>query len=417
MEGSIVQPIFLTNLEIHNLRGLRDIEIEIDQDKVKHLILTGRNGSGKTSTLDAIANYLNFLCTDMFAGKYQEFADILENKEKENTLSGEEYAIQTRIKYINDRIESMQQGVEISLNIEKEAVLKQFINAQFIVAYYRVNRKFEANISEHVEKINLKDKYTIEELPRFEFIKFLLDMKTTEAMQARAGNIEKADEIATWFVQFEKVLATIFENEDIKLLFDAETFTFSLKLPEKPAFDFNTLSSGYGAVLDIVVDMMMRMQVKANRKFAFTMPGIVLIDEIEAHLHLELQKNILIILTTLFPNVQFILTTHSPFVLNSLEEVVIFDLENKVKVADGLNDVSYKGIVEGYFGIDDMSKNIIEKFKRYQRLVVKKQISNEEFIEIAKIQIELEEIPDFLSWEMTTEFERLKTEFEAREDL
>ncbi len=50
---------------------------------------------------------------------------------------------------------------------------------------------------------------------------------------------------------------------------------------------------------------MMRMQYQTQRSFAFNLPGIVIIDEIDAHLHLELQKTILPFLTTYFPNIQF----------------------------------------------------------------------------------------------------------------
>lgn len=52
--------------------------------------------------------------------------------------------------------------------------------------------------------------------------------------------------------------------------------------------------------------------------------------KIETHLHLELQKNIMSLLTTIFHNIQFIVTTHSPFILNSLDNVVIYDLENHI---------------------------------------------------------------------------------------
>ena len=62
---------------------------------------------------------------------------------------------------------------------------------------------------------------------------------------------------------------------------------------------------------------MLRMEKQSQRDIRFDMPGIVLIDEIETHLHLELQKKIMEILTGIFPNVQFIVTTHSPFILNS----------------------------------------------------------------------------------------------------
>lgn len=58
----------------------------------------------------------------------------------------------------------------------------------------------------------------------------------------------------------------------------------------RESFDFNTLSSGYAAVLDIVVDLIIRMEKQSNRSFDFSIHGIVLVDEIETHLHLELQK-------------------------------------------------------------------------------------------------------------------------------
>ncbi len=85
------------------------------------------------------------------------------------------------------------------------------------------------------------------------------------------------------------------------------------------------------------------------------MPGIIFIDEIETHLHLELQRRILELLTPIFPNIQFIVSTHSPFVLNSLENVVIYDLEECVLIKDGLVDVPYQGIVEGYFKRGELS--------------------------------------------------------------
>lgn len=88
------------------------------------------------------------------------------------------------------------------------------------------------------------------------------------------------------------------------------------------------------------------------------MPGIVLIDEIETHLHLELQKNIMKFLTTTFPNIQFIVTTHSPFILNSIEDAVIYDLEKKILVQEGLVDVSYEGIIKSYFDIDTISNEL-----------------------------------------------------------
>ena len=116
------------------------------------------------------------------------------------------------------------------------------------------------------------------------------------------------------------------------------------------------MSAGFAAVLDIVVDLIMRMEKHTGEVFRFDQPGIVLIDEIETHLHIELQRRILPFLTTLFPNIQFIVNTHSPMILQSIENVVIYDLEKKILVnqPQGLTDVPYTGIVENYFNTNKL---------------------------------------------------------------
>lgn len=125
------------------------------------------------------------------------------------------------------------------------------------------------------------------------------------------------------------------------MIFDEETFQFSIQETGREPFDFNSLSSGYAAVLDIINDLIIRMEANSRLRLYFDIEGIVLIDEIETHLHLELQKEILPILTELFPKLQFIITTHSPFVLSSLDSAVIYDLENKKLVKDGLSNLPY----------------------------------------------------------------------------
>jgi hypothetical protein len=55
--------------------------------------------------------------------------------------------------------------------------------------------------------------------------------------------------------------------------------------------------------------------------------GIVLIDEIDAHLHIDLQSSILPELIKLFPKIQFIMTTHSPFFLSGMQKVFGDDID------------------------------------------------------------------------------------------
>ena len=171
------------------------------------------------------------------------------------------------------------------------------------------------------------------------------------------------------------------------------------------------------AIMDIVLDLMIRMVKKKGRIFEFDLPGIVLIDEIETHLHLELQKQIMHILTCLFPNIQFIVSTHSPFVLNSLDNVVIYDLENHIIVENGLSDVPYDGIVKGYFQVDTLSDTLKNKFQQYKTLVQKPKLTDDDFEKIAELEMFLDEIPDYLALDITTEYQQLKEELAQREDI
>ena len=140
-----------------------------------------------------------------------------------------------------------------------------------------------------------------------------------------------------------------------------------------------------------------------------------MIDEIETHLHLELQKKILPLLVQMYPRIQFIVSTHSPFILSSIDNAVIFDLENKTLVSDGMSNLPYEGIVEGYFETDRLSDELREKFERYKTLVSKEQLSDEEYAEIMELEVALDEMPDYLALEFATEYQRLKLEFENRE--
>ncbi|MCD7893393.1 MAG: AAA family ATPase [Erysipelotrichaceae bacterium] len=414
--------VFINNLYIQSVRHLKNINIPMSNSKKKHLIITGKNGSGKTSLLEALAKYLDSVITD---DKFSNYPDMLlstetslDNANKNNDLR-KVIDYEKDITFYKKKMNDTRNGLEVSFNTDIISVYRAFNQGDFVVAFYKDERSFKANLSNHVEKINIKDKYTIDETPREDFVKYLVDLKFTQALAANNKKTERANEIEQWFNSFEDLMKTIFEDQSVSLDFNEETFEFHLKMDNREDFDFNTLSSGYGAVLDIIVDLMMRMEHKANGKFKYDMPGIVLIDEIETHLHLELQKNILSMLTTIFPNVQFIVSTHSPFVLNSIENVIIYDLENGTLVDEdvGLSNIPYDGVVEGYFNVETLSEKLKEKFEKYKEIISKDHLDGDDFAEIIRLQIYLEEIPDYLALDIAAEYKRLKLEFEGRKDL
>ncbi|MCD8013563.1 MAG: AAA family ATPase [Lachnospiraceae bacterium] len=404
-----MKQIFIKKVNINKVRHLTHIDIPVSDQRMKHLILTGKNGSGKTSLLNAICGFLDSLTTDKKLG---EAVDITENRNGQYNAT-----FLTIIDSKKRIVEKASQEILLEMNLALSAVYQKFQEGDFVVAYYRADRVFKADIPEHVEKVNTKDHYSIKETPRTVFVKYLLDMEVTESIAASKGMQEKAEKIRLWFDEFQKLLRKIFDDDSLQLNFDIDTFQFSIVMKDREPFDFNTLSSGYAAILDIVVDLIIRMDKKSDKVFDFSMPGIVLIDEIETHLHMELQKNILPFLTTLFPNVQFIVSTHSPFILNSLENVAIYDLENRLLVENGLSDIPYSGIVEGYFNANELSDTLKAKYERYKELAAQPELSDEDMDELSGLELYLDEIPDYLALDIATEYRRLKQELRVRGDF
>lgn len=64
-----------------------------------------------------------------------------------------------------------------------------------------------------------------------------------------------------------------------------------------------------------------------------------------------------------------------------------------------------------------MSNMLKEKYERYKEMVKKKELTDDDFEEIAELELFLNEIPDYLALDITTEYKRIKMEFESREDV
>ncbi|HCD6386302.1 TPA: AAA family ATPase, partial [Escherichia coli] len=87
------------------------------------------------------------------------------------------------------------------------------------------------------------------------------------------------------------------------------------------------------------------------------MTGIVLIDEIDAHLHVTLQKKVFSFFSSSFPQIQFIVSTHSPFVIQSVSDAIIFNLSTLDQMGD-LSLYSYTAIIKGLLGEDVSSDKL-----------------------------------------------------------
>lgn len=414
-----MEQTFFTSINIEKVRHLENISIPLDKEKRKHLILTGKNGSGKTSVLEAMVRYLESAILqnvsslekakenyDYCLGKIEKLVSLEDSEINRQQI----YEYKQRLKTWENVIKKVSVG--ILLECTSEIALKEkYEQGKFIFAYYKADREFQVEEYKNIEKVQFQEKYSVTEYPGAKLTKYLVDLKATQAFTKDEAKIEK---INIWFTTFENILKTIFEDANLELKFNDETFQFSICESGREPFDFNTMSSGYAAILEIINDLIIRMEAESGLRTEFDMEGIVLVDEIETHLHLELQKKILPILTGLFPHIQFVITTHSPFILSSLDNAVIYDLQNRTLVENGLENLPYEGIVEGYFKADTLSEELREKFERYKDLVSKDELSDEEYEEIDKLEFYLDEIPDYLAKELTSEYSRLKLEFSNR---
>lgn len=143
-------------------------------------------------------------------------------------------------------------------------------------------------------------------------------------------------------------------------------------------FDLNQLSDGYRTTLAMVADLACRM-VEANPSDSIDDPlnteAIVLIDEVDLHLHPRWQQTILPDLLRVFPKTQFIVTTHSAQVLTTVEprcirKLIPSDVVTKVEIPDFSLGAQSMQLLEDIQDVDGRPQlPIINSLKRYRELV------------------------------------------------
>ena len=377
---------FITKIKIEKVRHLENIEICLSESERRHLLITGKNGSGKTSLLESVLKCLRGALYDP-----EQYKRKIYNSE--SWLEADKNL-----------------GVKVHFNFE--GCLKENFNAgEFVTAYFPALRKAKIILAKGVEDVKLGVNYELEATPEEQLIKYMVHLKTQQAYARQEGDIQIEENIQAWFNRFEKALRVLLENESIKMEYDYRNYNFLLHQDGRLPFGFNELSDGYSSVIQIVTNLIMRMEqnwLLKGELSNYNVEGIALIDELETHLHIELQRKILPFLVTFFPRVQFIVSTHSPYVLTSISDATIFDLEKKVSFDDmslySINDVS-----TGYFDSEDYSQELAKKLNRYRELLVLSNASDEERAERAELRMELKNIQGSLVPQIKSAFEDLES--------
>lgn len=162
---------------------------------------------------------------------------------------------------------------------------------------------------------------------------------------------------------------------------------------------FSMLSSGYKNIVRLTADIAYRaiiLNPHLGRSAVKETEGVVLIDEIDMHLHPKWQKSIIKDLKITFPKIQFIITTHSPFIIQSLKSNELISLDSEI--TDEPYTKSFSDIVEDEMNIKEVQRS--EKFLKMQEVAseyfnlikVGKNSSNSEETKLLKEKLDVLEL-------------------------
>lgn len=397
---------FINNIHINKLFHLSDFDIPVADEKFPHLIITGKNGSGKTILLNAVSDFLNKIKDDKamhFLGYYKSL-ETCNKILKETTDEQARRQTQQNVDFFSREIENIYGKVELRSELWG-SIIDKYAKGEFIIAFYQADRKVKMSEPKNPMKPVINKKGNVRETATSQFLNFLSDLKIQEALARNEKQDEDADEINAWFRDFEELLRHIYQDDELRLEFNYRDYSFRI-CTEGKKFKFTEVSDGFAAVLDIVADLILKMQGEGTLIRSYQKEGIVLIDEIETHLHLALQKVIMPLLTKVFPNIQFVITTHSPFVLSSMPDAVAYDLEHR-EVLENLTEYSYESLAEGYFGVRTQSSYAEMQLDNFRRLLAKEELSDAEKVEIKQLKCEFEKITETLSPLIVGEFRQI----------
>jgi predicted ATP-dependent endonuclease of OLD family len=372
-----------------------DKEVDINVGG-KTLILTGGNGCGKTQLMNYIFTKLN---ESIIEKKNFSIGELQQNLASyQFNLKGMGPAHQNynwfkeQIGTTTAKIKELENTPILIKDIEEFVV--KYENFKAVLISFQAMRKSDISKPSSVaslDKLRSQDQgpvHTRRNNTSSMFEEFLVTNIANQAFsESRKINNapEEAMRIEKWFNKLETDLQDLFEDRMLRLVFKSDSLSFEIHQPYKDPYTFQDLSSGFSSIMAVYADLITKVSLRSIDPDELT--GIVLIDEIDAHLHVSLQKKILAFLKKAFPKVQFIVTTHSPFVVSSVDDAVIYDLSRLEQVQD-LSMYSYEAVLEGLFGVFPVSSLLKKNIEKLAELLKRSPI------DIEATQILLAQLPD-----------------------
>jgi predicted ATP-binding protein involved in virulence len=180
------------------------------------------------------------------------------------------------------------------------------------------------------------------------------------------------------------------EQENTELVTDADGRTMP----------FQMLSDGVRNMVGMVADIAYRAAVlnpQLEIEAAKQTPGIVLIDEIDLHLHPKWQRRVVEDLKATFPAIQFVATTHSPFIVQSLRDGELINLD-QLEEPEEYHNKSIEDIAENAMGVEMPQKSeryleMMEAAEEYYRVMQEAKEASPERLEELKARLDELTIP------------------------
>jgi predicted ATP-binding protein involved in virulence len=331
--------VYFKSLTTENVKCFRDkqtIDFTNKNGKpAKWTVILGNNNTGKTTLLRALADFN--IKIEYLEDKYKKDKD----KHIEVRFFGSE------LKQFNSwtkQQKDFQKTIEISADIIHKGEIvsypikfeegttssgKPFGNTDFMyhlkIFAYGTNRRPSTNIT------SLDDSNDIESL----YDDTLMLINTEEWLKgiylAAKNGATKAE---SRLKKIKQVLRDVLPDvNDFRFVTNEETFVTNVEVQTDYGWmKINDLGYGYQSLSTWVIDLAKKMfDHYPNSENPLHEPAIVLVDEIDLHLHPEWQRKIISYLSANFPNTQFIVTSHSPLVVQSADEVNVVLLK---KVGD-----------------------------------------------------------------------------------
>lgn len=314
-------------------------------------VLVGVNGTGKSSMLEAIRVAIGalFLEVDKYKGKIAApgiIADnvrlenleplypvVIEAKGSVNTFNANheespEYEDITWIRSLDKhgRTTTKNKAKKMSEASERmQRAIREKRGTIPLVAYYTTERYKKERKEYGVEAEGSRLRGYFNSLDSITNIKFFQDLFFTETLDATQK--QRPSEMLAAVVSAVKVCV---KCKDV--YYDFKKAEIIMVEEDDVRMPMHLLSDGVRSVLSLVMELAFRSYLLNPHKGADApreTDGVVLIDEIDLHLHPEWQLHILDDLQQAFPKMQFIVTTHAPLVVSAVNDCCIYS------VADG----------------------------------------------------------------------------------